>query len=283
MIAPTLAETRALIRRLCNAERDYVRAGGDVAAAEFATELTRIAAACEAPAPVEPAAEPGTAGEQPVHTYVTSKEYSADETKEQAVITRDDGKVIRSSWWGVADGSAECEVGERLRKFEATEKEAALRAQWCEIARRAKPAPPPAHPPVPQPAQTQSVPESVWIAVDRLGRAATSSAARYRKTIEDWIGDDTEHSPVEYIPAARLAVVEAERDRARGMTEIKTTQRAVLKANLLTAQELLKEALSDKCAETWCEKGDCGKCWWCRANAVAFDKLAAAEAVKEKP
>jgi hypothetical protein len=64
------------------------------------------------------------AAPKPAHTYKTSSEYTPDEMKVRAVITRDDGKVIRSSWWGIADGSAECEAGERLRRFEASEAKA---------------------------------------------------------------------------------------------------------------------------------------------------------------
>lgn len=39
-------------------------------------------------------------------------------TYTQAVLTREsDGKVIRSTWWGAGDGSAECEADELRREF----------------------------------------------------------------------------------------------------------------------------------------------------------------------
>jgi hypothetical protein len=51
-------------------------------------------------------------------TYTMTTEYSEDKKEMQAVLTRSDGLVARSSWWGIDDGSAEAEAYDRMRKLE---------------------------------------------------------------------------------------------------------------------------------------------------------------------
>lgn len=62
-------------------------------------------------------------------------ETSNDGRRMRAVATHRSGKVIRSTWWGVDDGSAEAELGDRVRKWERAQ---ALR-EGAEVALREGP------------------------------------------------------------------------------------------------------------------------------------------------
>lgn len=56
--------------------------------------------------------------------WTTKIQYDADHAHNQVTLTREDGRVIRSTWWP-ADGSAQCEADEMRRDFERIEREAA--------------------------------------------------------------------------------------------------------------------------------------------------------------
>ena len=49
-------------------------------------------------------------------TYQMTREYSGN--KIQAILTRNDGLVAKSSWWGIDDGSAEAEAYEIMMRLE---------------------------------------------------------------------------------------------------------------------------------------------------------------------
>jgi len=55
------------------------------------------------------------------HKYKMQTTLDRGKTKMQAVLTRDDGLEVRSSWWWVDDGSAEQEAYELMHKREQEE------------------------------------------------------------------------------------------------------------------------------------------------------------------
>lgn len=50
------------------------------------------------------------------YSYTMTSNYSNGNL--QAILTRSDGFVIRSSWWGIDDGSAEAEAYDLMREHE---------------------------------------------------------------------------------------------------------------------------------------------------------------------
>jgi hypothetical protein len=51
-----------------------------------------------------------------IFTYYMTREYC--ENKVQAILTRTDGLVAKSSWWGIDDGSAEAEAYDLMKDLE---------------------------------------------------------------------------------------------------------------------------------------------------------------------
>lgn len=53
------------------------------------------------------------------YTYATRRDFHRDRMR--IIVTRDDGLTAQSSWWGVDDGSAECEAHKQMRALESRE------------------------------------------------------------------------------------------------------------------------------------------------------------------